>query len=82
MQIELDNEDQKAMESERELNRINQELSISQVDLRKTGERLNVAETKQADLVAEAAIQMKKYQKVKKALFDLKDTVKIELTDA
>ena len=56
MQIELDNEDQKAMESERELNRINQELSISQVDLRKTGERLNVAETKQADLVAEAAI--------------------------
>ena len=82
MQIELDNEDQKAMESERELNRINQELSISQVDLRKTGERLNVAETKQADWVAEAAIQMKKYQKVKKALFDLKDTVKIELTDA
>lgn len=42
MQIELENEEQKAMESERELNRISQELSSCQGDLRKTGERLNI----------------------------------------
>ena len=73
MQIQLVQEEQKEIENVRELNRLQTEVNSLRAENLELTESLTSHQAQIAQLTTEASEHVEKYNKVKKALFQLRD---------
>lgn len=81
MQMALVSEEQKAMQSEQESQKLRSQLHEARDESRQLTERLNNSVTDNTNLQAAAKEQLFKYNKVKKALFSMKDKATKEISE-